>query len=93
MHPSQFVALLSSNPETDWHALTGRDNNTIKNKSHKYGHIWFWNMLFSHGPVTDVKRTLDSKEVFHEKGCGSTGNGFGNGGCRAWHSQMEKTVR
>jgi len=94
MHPSQFVALLGTSPETGWPALTGRDNNnTIKRESRRNGHLWFWNMLILHKSTTNTKRTLNRKEVFNEKVRSNTWSSSGNGSCRAQHSQMEKIVK
>jgi len=93
MHPSQFVAIFGTSPETDWPALTGRDDNSIGRESRKNGHIWFWNLLFLSKTATNIKRTLDRKEVFDEKTSGNTGSSAGSGGCRVRHSQMEKIVK
>lgn len=90
MHPSQFVALLGSSPETGWPALTGRDDNSIGRESRNNGRIWFWNLLFLRKPKTTGKRTFNRKEVFDEKDCSDIGRSFGGGSCRTRYSQMEK---
>ena len=92
MHPSQFVAIFGNNPETDWPALTGKDDNSIRRESRNNGHTWFWKMLIFRKPNINVKRTLSNKEVFDEKARSKTWSSSGSGNCRARHSQMEKIV-
>jgi hypothetical protein len=86
MHPSQFVAIFGSSPETGWPALTGRDDNSIRRESRNNGRKWFWNLLFLRNPATNIKRTLGRKEVFNEKARGNTWSSSGSGNCRARHS-------
>lgn len=93
MHPHHFVAIFGTSPERDWPALTGRDDNSVARESRKNGHIWFWNLLFQCKTTTNIKRTLDRKEVFNEKVRINTGSSSGSGNCGARHSQMEKIVR
>ena len=90
MHPSQFVAIFGTSPDTGWPALTGRDDNSIRRESRNNGRIWFWSLLFSRKPATNIKRTLDRKEVFNEKSSRNTGISLGSSNRRVGHSQVEK---
>ena len=93
MDPHHFVAIFGTSSETDWPVLTGRDDNSVERESRKNGHIWFWNLLFQRKTATNIKRTLDRKEVFDEKTSGNTGSSSGSDSCRARYSQMEKIVK
>ena len=93
MFPSQFVAIFGTSPETDWPALTGRDDNGVGRESRKKDRIWFWNLLFLRKTATTIKQTLDRKEDFDEKTSGNTGSSSGSSSCRTQHSQLEKIVK
>jgi len=93
MHPSQFVGIFGTSPKNGWPALTGRDDNSIRRESRHNGRIWFWSLLFSRKPATNIERTLDRKEVFDEKASSNTRSSFGSGSCQLRHSQMEKIVK
>ena len=92
MHPSQFVSILGNNPEKDWPALTGRDDDIERRESINNGRVWFWNLSFLRKTATNKKQIIDWKEVSSEKSSDNAGSSSGSSGCRARHPQMEKII-
>jgi hypothetical protein len=67
MLPSQFVAILGTSPETDWPALTGRDENCVGRESRKNGRIWFWNLLFLRKLRLTLNKLLIGRRILMKK--------------------------
>ena len=92
MHPYHFVAILGSDSERGWAALTGRSDGLVGRKAFRNGHLRLSPAHFFGTATSKARQKNKRKEGSNEKGRDCSRSGSGGSSLRTWYPPVAEAL-